>query len=402
MRTCAIALLASLGLGSGAAAQTSGSSPNECVRCHEGLPEARLSAPAAAVKDDVHVRSGFTCVDCHGGNAAEGDAQRAKAPATGFRGVPRGAAQIATCARCHSDAELMRRFSPRQRIDQAAEYAVSGHGKRLAAGNATVATCASCHGAHGVRFASDPKSPVHPTAVAATCGTCHTQRSDYEKSVHFHALTKRGDLSAPTCNDCHGNHGAAPPGVDAVANVCGTCHAVFASKFAASTHAQIFTCVECHGNHAVSPSSDEMLGATAPGICTPCHGGADDLGFATAGTMRSQIERLKASIAHGEGLVERLRLSGMSVRDQDVALDEARNRLVQARMEVHAFSPSSQVEPVTSEGLQILSGVERAAQRLLVELRFRRRGLIASVALILIVVGALALKIRRLERRGDV
>ena len=31
------------------------------------------------------------------------------------------------------------------------------------------------------------------------------------KSVHGKALLEKGDLSAPTCNNCHGNHGAAPP-----------------------------------------------------------------------------------------------------------------------------------------------------------------------------------------------
>ena len=41
----------------------------------------------------------------------------------------------------------------------------------------------------------------------------------YKQSVHYEALTKKGDLSAPTCNICHGNHGATPPGVESVANV---------------------------------------------------------------------------------------------------------------------------------------------------------------------------------------
>ena len=89
-----------------------------------------------------------------------------------------------------------------------------------------------------------------------------TQLADYQKSVHYSALTRGNDLSAPTCNDCHGNHGAAPPGVGAVANVCGTCHAIFATKFQSSVHAQIFDkgCVECHSNHAVLKPSDDMLG----------------------------------------------------------------------------------------------------------------------------------------------
>ena len=33
----------------------------------------------------------------------------------------------------------------------------------------------------------------------------------WRKSVHGKALLDKGDLSAPTCNNCHGNHGAAPP-----------------------------------------------------------------------------------------------------------------------------------------------------------------------------------------------
>ena len=76
------------------------------------------------------------------------------------------------------------------------------------------------------------------------------QRAKYEKSVHHAAMAEKNDLSAPTCNDCHGNHGAAPPGVGAVTNVCGTCHSVFATRFALSTHAQIFDrgCVECHSS----------------------------------------------------------------------------------------------------------------------------------------------------------
>jgi DnaJ-class molecular chaperone len=96
------------------------------------------------------------------------------------------------------------------------------------------------------------------------------QLAEYQQSVHYLALTKGNDLSAPTCNDCHGNHGAAPPGAGSVVNVCGTCHAVFAQKFATSVHAQIFdkACVECHGNHAVLKPSDEMLGTACAGLVT--------------------------------------------------------------------------------------------------------------------------------------
>ncbi|MBI3265375.1 MAG: cytochrome c3 family protein, partial [Acidobacteria bacterium] len=312
------------------AADQTGHVKTQCEICHSGLGRTAAALPALQFRQDVHADKGFTCVDCHGGDPRAADKQQAKGPSTGYRGRPTGAGIVTTCARCHSDAELMRRYAPTQRIDQASEYATSVHARRLAAGDARVATCISCHGAHGIRLVSDAKSPVYPLNVATTCAACHAneaymkgerlaggaqlptnQLHDYQASIHYRALTKGNDLSAPTCNDCHGNHGAAPPGVGAVANVCGTCHAVFAARFEQSTHKQIFdrACVECHGNHAVQPSSDEMLGSGAKAVCVTCHSPGDN-GLAAADKMRGGIERLKGDIAHARALVDRVANQG--------------------------------------------------------------------------------------------
>jgi hypothetical protein len=391
-----------------------------CLTCHTALQDAQFAKPAALFSgQDVHREHGFACVDCHGGDPTATEKTRAHDSSRGFRGVPSGDAQITACARCHSDAELMRRFAPRQRVDQAVEYATSVHGKRLAAGDKNVATCASCHGAHGIRLVSDAKSPVFPTNVAATCARCHAderhmagyklaggsplptnQLAEYQKSVHYTALTKGNDLSAPTCNDCHGNHGAAPPGVGSVVNVCGTCHAVFAAKFQSSVHSQIFdkACVECHSNHAVLKPSDEMLGSGPHAICATCHSGADDKGAAAADHMRRSIDRLKAGLDTSGALIARVRNAGMEVSGQELALGEARSHLTLARTEMHASEPAL-VERVTQEGLKILTGVDQAGQQAAAELRFRRRGLAVSLGAILLVVIALGLKVRQIDRR---
>jgi predicted CXXCH cytochrome family protein len=394
---------------------------NTCLTCHAALTDTRLATPARLFSGtDVHRERGFACIDCHGGDPAAGDKARAHDAARGFKGAPSGQAQIATCARCHSDATLMRRFAPKQRVDQAAEYATSVHGKQLAAGHRDVATCASCHGPHGIRLVSDAKSPVFPTNVAATCATCHadprhmaeyklangtaiptSQFADYQKSVHYAALTKGNDLSAPTCNDCHGNHGATPPGVGAVANVCGTCHAVFATKFQMSVHSQIFDkgCVECHSNHAVLKPSDDMLGSSGSAVCAACHGGADDKGALAADRMRSGIEGLKAGINRSGALIAKVRDAGIEVSDQELALVEVRSRLTLARTEMHTGNPEG-VEAILGEGTTILTGVDRAGQDGVVELRFRRRGLAISLGAILLLVVALWLKVRQLDRRS--
>lgn len=389
-----------------------------CVSCHAGLPQQALSSPAAAFGTDVHNQRGFRCTDCHGGDPTAQDKARAKNRSKGYRGKPERAQIVATCARCHSDAALMRKFAPRQHVDQAAEYATSVHGKRLAAGDPNVATCVSCHGAHGVRPVNDARAPVFPANVAALCGGCHAdsehmkgytassgsplptdQRANYQKSVHYTALVKQNDLSAPTCNDCHGNHGAAPPGVDAVSNVCGTCHAVFTAKFAESAHSQVFerACVECHSNHAVLPTSDALIGTSKDALCVNCHTEQDDAGFVGAGRMRASIERLNTSLDANTDLIAHVRNSGMEVSDQELALGELRTKLTQARTEIHTFNPAA-VEKVVEEGMKGLAAVERAGNNALADLQFRRRGLFVSFGAILLFVIGLALKIRELNQ----
>ena len=401
--------------------------PNSCVSCHTALPDPQLSTPVRLFSgQDVHRDKGFECVDCHGGNPTSTDKARAhdvagRESAMAFRGKPAGQALIATCARCHSDAELMRTFAPKQRVDQATEYATSVHGKRLAAGDSKVATCASCHGAHGIRLVNDAKSPVFPTNVAATCATCHAdpkrmagykladgsdlpthQLADYQKSVHFTALTKGNDLSAPTCNDCHGNHGATPPGVGAIANVCGTCHTVFAQKFALSVHQPIFDkgCVECHSNHAVVKPSDEMLSTSGKGVCQPCHTAEEkgDQGNAAAEMMRIGMQDLKSRIDQSAALLVRVKNAGIEVSDQQLALRDAASKLTLARTEMHGFEPAK-VAPILADGMKIVATVDQAGQNGVTELRYRRRGLALSLAAILVFVVALGLKVRQLDRR---
>lgn len=91
-------------------------------------------------------------------------------------------------------------------------------------GDTKVAISIDCYSVHGIRPASDARSTIHPLKIANTCSRCHAdaaymkpykiptdQFGGYSASVHQEAMTVRGDLSAPTCTSCHGNHGAAPP-----------------------------------------------------------------------------------------------------------------------------------------------------------------------------------------------
>ena len=225
---------------------------NSCTACHGALGDERLSGPVERMTADIHSERGFSCVACHGGDARELGLS-AMDPARGFIGVPRGLQIIQVCGHCHSDAQFMKQYNPSLRVDQVTEYYTSVHGQRLRQENdPRVATCASCHHAHSIMQPSNPKSSVNPLNVAETCGGCHAdaeymapyhiptdQKEKYENSIHWEKMSVEGDLSAPTCNDCHGNHGAAPPGIGWVGNVCGQCHAVIADRYAASFHSGV-------------------------------------------------------------------------------------------------------------------------------------------------------------------
>ena len=155
--------------------------------------------------------------------------------------------------------------------------------------------------------------------------------------------------------------------------------------------------MECHSNHAVLKPSDEMLGADAKSVCATCHSGADDKGVLAATRMRGDIERLKTAVDRSAARVAALTNAGLEMNTQTLAVADARTRLTLARTQMHSFD-AGLVTPVISDGLKTIADVDKAADEAAAELRFRRRGLAASLGAILLVVIALGFKIRQLER----
>ncbi len=386
---------------------------DNCVSCHRALSSERLSAPAVQFPGDVHGSAGFSCVACHGGDATIAGLGGMD-PALGFIGTPTPEQIPHVCGRCHSDAEFMRRYDPSLRVDQEIEYRTSVHGRRLLEeGDQRVATCASCHGAHSIEPASSPQSRVHPLRVAETCGSCHSdstrmaeyaiptdQEREYRESIHWAKMSVEADLSAPTCNDCHGNHGAAPPGLEWVGNVCGNCHLVNADLFEASPHAAIFAmmgvpgCASCHGNHRVEAASDDMVGIGDGSVCVRCHGRAED---GPPARIRDLIDTLVVSYGAADSILDLAENAGMEVSAAQFELTGARTALVSARAAIHSFS----VEGVATEvdgGLEIATTAIDRGERALRDLWIRRVGLAISVVIILLLISGLVLKIRQLER----
>ena len=386
---------------------------DSCLTCHAALT-GPLATPAQGFAEDVHAQAGFGCAACHGGDPTVAglgamDAEK------GYIGIPEAREVPDLCGRCHSNAGFMRQYDPALRVDQVAEYVTSVHGQQLlGAEDQAVATCASCHRAHSIRPASDPRSSVHPLNVAAMCGGCHSdaermepygiptnQLTEYERSVHWHTMSEGGDTSAPTCNDCHGNHGAAPPGVSWVGNVCGQCHVVMANYFEESHHSQTFTtlgvpgCAFCHRNHDVQPASDEMLGSGDGSICRACHG-AEDSGGQVAARMHTMIDSLRLEIDSATHVLEAAENAGMEVSASLASLNDAQSALVMGRAAVHGFDPEIVAEE-TEPGREIASTALTRGEEALWDVQVRRIGLAVSVLIIGALILGLILKIREIE-----
>lgn len=402
---------------------------SSCIKCHgeSEIWEAdrrRFFITEAHLVDDIHSQKGIQCHDCHGGNPESLNFREAHSAEAGYRVIASPQDIPRFCGHCHSNVEYMSRYQPSPKTNQEADYWTSGHGKRLKeSAEAGVATCVSCHGRHGIQAVNDLTSPSYPTNVANMCATCH---SDAEKmagieyhgrpighdqfdlwstSVHAELLLKKGDLSAPTCNDCHGNHGAVAPDVNSVASACATCHVKIGELFenTAMKHrfdqANLPGCATCHGKHDIHQPTDDMLGLDQGAVCADCHidgqHGATLAGALEAKRMSDALKQLKQLIANSEEKVERAEQLGMEVRKAKFRLHDARTALANARAAIHGFAPEPLQESI-DQGLTVTEEVDASAEAAFREYTFRRVWLGLSLLPIGLVVCLLLLYIRTL------
>ncbi len=407
---CYLLLFGLVGLASLASAQTKDS----CLDCHSGLPEP-LGVSQEKFSQDIHAQKGLTCAGCHGGDPSSDDPDKAMSRKAGWKGKIDRKQIPQLCGSCHSDPAYMRQFNPSLRTDQLDQYHTSVHGKRLAAGDTKVAVCTDCHSVHYLRAPSDPRSTVNPVNVANTCARCHAdatymkgysiptdQFAKYSTSVHHEALMVRGDLSAPTCTTCHGNHGAAPPGVDRVQNVCSTCHVFQDQMYEKSSHKAAFQaaslpgCVVCHSNHGITHPTDAKLGTGPEANCTQCHTPGDSCDQARAGFL-SGLSRLNEAIKDADRVLAVAESSGMEVSEARLAQNQARDSLTKARVTIHSFRKEL-VDQDIQAGLDIAAKDLQAGQKAMAERNYRRIGLGISLVAIAMVLVGLRLYLEKIER----
>ncbi|MCZ7357340.1 MAG: cytochrome c3 family protein [Candidatus Methanoperedens sp.] len=170
-----------------------------CYHCHTQV--------VSEFRNNIHYQMGFTCANCHGGNAQSNvSVVSVEAMSGNFIGRPSRENITNVCSKCH--------------IKEANDYMQSIHWEQIKKGHTEAATCTDCHGIHEIRAISDPNSSSNHQNSPATCAKCHsnkemmsawyygikTDRLDtYKESFHWKALSNGYNVVA-TCADCHNNH----------------------------------------------------------------------------------------------------------------------------------------------------------------------------------------------------
>jgi predicted CXXCH cytochrome family protein len=414
---------------------------NNCILCHSDsanqsaedlfslTPDSHPGATHMNLKEvveDVHFRRGVSCAGCHGGDPTaemghafvkewpEKDRQKNRAWVVQF------------CARCHSDPATMHEFNPSLPTDQLAKFKDSPHGRTLLEKHDDRApSCVSCHGVHGIRPAKDPQSKVYAQRMPETCGACHadskimagftradgsplptTQLAEYRTSIHGRALLERGDLGAPACNTCHGNHAASPPGVAQVSRSCSLCHSANASLFDGSKHKHAFNehnwpeCGQCHGNHAIAKTNDSMLTTGTGQLCGDCHrqyAKDNPQCIPTANYFHQTLTRMDEARKNFSVISEKLAAKGLDIEPISNQLTELGDALKKSRLYVHSFSRNT-FEQVAVPGEQAVQQTDTLVNKAREEYKYRQIGLAVSISLIGLLMLATYLKLRQLEK----
>jgi formate dehydrogenase gamma subunit len=256
---------------------------SDCLECHSDKTLSKTNAAGKEIllfvdpaKLAASAHKTNTCASCH-------------ADLTDKHPDDNVAARPVNCRQCHER--------------QTESYGASVHGLALKAGRADSATCQDCHDSHEILPPTSLLSPLHVTRQAETCGMCHDQEAkDFAVSVHGKALAA-GVRDAPTCTDCHSEHKIEALSASSSRTisevVCSRCHSserintkynlptdrvkTFFDSYhglaAAYGSTVAANCGSCHGYHKILPSSDP--GSTIHQdhlvqTCGKCHPGANE------------------------------------------------------------------------------------------------------------------------------
>jgi predicted CXXCH cytochrome family protein len=228
-------------------------------------------------------------------------------------------------------------------------------------------TCARCH--------SDAE-------LMAGYGIPIDQSASFAEGVHGVALLGEGNRKAPDCATCHGTHGAAPPGVSDIAKVCGQCHAKTREFFKRSPHKRameeqrISECSSCHGDHLVKRPGHELFDDT----CLGCHS-QDSEPFLLGQKLKTVLIEAEEAVRRAEEELARAEKKGFEVSIYRSRLLEAHGYLTEASSVQHTLS-LEEVEAPARKARSLGEEVRGDALALISSTKVRLVGLAISWILI--------------------
>jgi cytochrome b subunit of formate dehydrogenase len=268
----------------------------DCGTCHDAAAEVyqwhgRLNT---ATGEDIP-----TCADCHGRHdiLTTSNKKSRVNPLNLYR----------TCGKCHEDLDLTKKHEIL--YGHAVEvYQNSVHGKAALGGIYTAATCNDCHStggtSHRILAPNDNESTINHFNIPKTCGKCHHNiEQDFWEGIHGQ-LVARGEVDAPVCTHCHGEHGIISPSdprspvspIRIAEATCAPCHesAALNEKYGIPTgrlesyvdsyhglkskagDVQVANCASCHGAHRIlshTDSTSSIFPDNLKATCGNCHPG---------------------------------------------------------------------------------------------------------------------------------
>jgi len=361
----------------------------------------------------IHSEKDIFCADCHGGDPTSLDPEVSMSSKAGFKGKPSKKELVLLCGNCHADKKRMRQYGIL--TDQLEYYRTSEHGIALLERNdANVAGCVDCHGSHTITAVKDPLNKVFPTNLPQTCAACHSDKKlmeryrlpyntleEYVSSVHGKALLEKNDRSAPTCAGCHGNHGAVPPGVTEVGNVCGKCHINAETYFAKSPHFEAMQkkkmsqCTSCHGNHSIRYPEITMFDQ----VCSNCHD-PNSGAYKRGQQIKTLILEAKEQIDKAKELIAKAKAKGQDVSGYENQLEQAYTDMLQVLPVTHTLAITD-VETITNSARTVAGEVSSSIHNYLESLRMRKVGLGIVWLFIFFVVVILYLKVKRANKEYE-
>ncbi|MEK6674904.1 MAG: cytochrome b/b6 domain-containing protein [Planctomycetota bacterium] len=273
----------------------------QCGECHDAEAQVYRQHGRLAVGSNPDIPG---CANCHGTHDILASSHRES------RVHPVNLA--ATCEACHTNVDIIKNHDLLKE-EPLKLYESSAHGRATHRGLQMAATCGDCHSAggpkgertaHRILSAADRDSTIYHFNIPDTCGKCHRGiAEDYWEGIHGQ-LAKRGEVDAPTCTRCHGEHGILPASdlrspVSAARlaeATCAPCHesALLSERYGVPAgrlksyvdsyhglkrkagNVLVANCASCHGQHRILPHTDPRSSIhpnNLPNTCGDCHPG---------------------------------------------------------------------------------------------------------------------------------